>query len=478
MEKLTSTSVLIRWNSISFSSRGKPYYKLEYWPRSEPRDVKSFDRLNGTELQLSSLQANTDYIVEIIAISSGGGAPMTSEPATRHFRTLVNDIEAPGNLKVDRFEPDKIRVSWDQVSVTSGPADRRIKGYRVYYKEILVGDESINNDESADYDVESSEEWKVTEENDHTAIILLDLNVNSDYTIKITAVDFQNNEGPESPVQTAHRRIGIVPPSGVQPDQTARPGGQLNDQVGMPQDVEIIEVTSTAVKFAWLPPSSNPHRIKHFILSYLDRVKYYRERNGSTVSYVKGITTSIDLPARDDPTIRITWFASGLEPYTEYDFNISSQTSDRQQSAPVHRYVKTRPAKPARVDPPSVEKYYEDNTVLVNLGNASEINGPISKYWLVMVPLGFPNTYSSHSNIDLMQGNNFEPRGKDVANLLRYSLYNTSTSNESSYITAEFEAKHLAAQVHAYFISINLNTVLRTSPLKISSLNLLLSLEH
>ena len=102
------------------ASPANSYYKLEYWTKATPDKVITHDKLKETELYLDNLKPNTDYIVQLVGYSSSTSVPsstMTSEPALKHFRTLVSDIEAPANLQVVRFEPDKINIKWDTVTM-------------------------------------------------------------------------------------------------------------------------------------------------------------------------------------------------------------------------------------------------------------------------------------------------------------------------------------------------------------------------
>lgn len=304
LEKLTSRSVLIRWNAVHFSSSGNSRqqsmgpvsYKLEYWSKSEPNRVSTHERLNTTELQLSQLRPSTDYIVQIVAF----GGSQTSEVSTKNFRTLANDLEAPPNLRVVRFEADKISIKWSPVV--------GVKAYRIYFKELGSGGDESTDDAEEDeggYELEGSDEWRVIEQAaDRPAeTILEDLALNRDYAVKLTAVDMANNEGPESSVEVAYR-IG-APPSSSSPirnlNEPYTPGvgdmgherfssGTISDRVPSPLDVDIIEFTSTSVKFSWMPPSTQVGAmpIRSFLVSYVDRPKTYREANGTLVTYLKG----------------------------------------------------------------------------------------------------------------------------------------------------------------------------------------------
>lgn len=287
------------------------------------------------------------------------------------------------------------------------------------------------------------------------------MTINRDYAIKLTAVDFANNEGPETPAHYVYRFNPNIdqpqPPPHINENYPNNNNnvdtqqGQISDRVGSPQDVEIIDYTSSSVKFAWMPPSSlsGSLPIKHFLLSYVDKPKTYRESNGSLVTYVKGIGMSIKVPARDDPTIKITWLVTALAPFTDYEFNISSVGGSNMldlQSPPVPRHIKTRSARPSRVDAPQVRDIYSDHTALIKLGNASARNGPISKYWLVIVPVdplhkqlggvGSDNKAAAASSASM------QAEFVDVAALFKYSLFNTTHSNESAYITAEFASEY------------------------------------
>jgi hypothetical protein len=218
--------------------------------------------------------------------------------------------------------------------------------------------------------------------------------------------------------------------------------------IGAPRDLEILEYTSTSVKFAWMPPALTPHslKIKNFLISYVDKPKQFRDTNGSLITYSKSVTMTIKVPARGDPTIKIMWLVTGLNPYTEYSFNISALMSNDVQGASIHKKIRTKPGKPHKVDQPVVIDIYTDNTVELKLGNASEKNGPILKYWLVVVPIGFDSGRAAKAlsvNDDQQHSiANYEARERDIANLVKYSLYNDTYSNESAYIAAEFEAQY------------------------------------
>ena len=145
-----------------------------------------------------------------------------------------------------------------------------------------------------------------------TEINLTDLSVERDYAIKVAAVDAANNEGPATDTAFAYR---LLPHSSldavaadaqrtdddddadedIDSDDTSEVAENVNsnasaqklsEQIGVPRDLEVLEFTSSSVKFAWMPPepTAGAH-IKYFLISYVDRVKQYRESNGAGLHY-------------------------------------------------------------------------------------------------------------------------------------------------------------------------------------------------
>ena len=470
LEKLTSTSVLIKWNNVTFSSftdgssaeadvgpsassySKNSYYKLGYWLKSDPENVVTHDELTKSELQLTGLHPNSDYILQIVAFGATKNGPMTSEIALKHFRTLIDDIKVPANLQVTRLAPDKLNIKWEPVVLydptQTSQSFNLIKSYRIYYKEIAP-----NSSEEPDYYHPNDEaqmeahgdDWQIFDtKSADTEFDLLDLNVNSDYAIKVAAVDHLNNEGPESEVKTAYSISEEAARPVFEPSASVY-SSEINDAIGKPLDLKIIEYTSTSVKFSWRSPppvASNGHTapIKNFLISYVDKEKSFKESNGKRVSYLSGLVMTVRVPARDDPKSEINWLVASLVPNTEYEFNISALMENKVQGPAIMQRVQTRRDRPYRVDAPLVEEVYADSTVLIRTGNASERNGPIRKYWLVVTPLIEQDTAKHKSN--------FETREKDLGDLLRYSTYDANMAgsqmyaNDSTFIAAEFEAAH------------------------------------
>ena len=208
------------WNSVSFASKSAARmlvtYTLQYWLKSEPANVIAHEALNVTEVELSGLRANSDYIVQVIAYGSmPASGRVATEPTLKHFRTLISDIDAPQNLQVIRYEPDKANIKWDPV-VLNDPDSHTlkkpvslIKGYRIYYKESpsAAAVAAANGQADLDYSVYdfetpsaangggaagaaagASDEWKSIDQlgDKSVEVILEDLSTDRDYAIKVS----------------------------------------------------------------------------------------------------------------------------------------------------------------------------------------------------------------------------------------------------------------------------------------------------
>jgi hypothetical protein len=488
LEKLTSNSALIKWNSISFGSSSvsrNVYYKLQYWQKNK-QDVSTYDLLNSTELKLTNLKPNSDYIVQLVALlselstSTGIVSPaqqnpivMSSEIATKHFRTLVSDIDAPKSVQVVRYEADKMNVKWEPLLIYDDNKPL-IKGYRIYYKPQMPASPLFASND--DYSIPmlstttapSADEWRYVEliGDKNTELNIDQLSESKDYAVKIVAIDFSNNEGAESVMSYAMR---VGPPnnapasdnnniSGNNYDSAAGNEDELQEidpaslshsnKIDRVRELEILEYTSTYVKFSWLPPQSKHLlKISSYLIRYSDRLKWYKDARGNNVSEQSRVALSVQVPAREE-NIKITWLVTSLEPNTEYDFNISVVMPDKTQGPPVRMRIKTRRDKPFAVERPQVLDTYSDNTVLIKTANASEKYGSISKYWLVVSPLGFDNVAGTGSSFLAtaydVAINSHEPPKLDINSLLRFSIFNNTHpklyANESTYIAAEFQS--------------------------------------
>jgi protein tyrosine phosphatase len=440
IDKLTSTNVAIKWNDVIKIKNLNKYYKIEYYQKQHPNIVDTIENINKSEIIINKLKQNTNYVVQLSINQNSNQENEENDDEDDDylkqvisigFKTLLNDIPEPKGLLVTRIEADKVNVKWDPIQSSS------LKAYRIYYSEFSPSNEF--NWKPSDHQIS---------ENMKTDVSILNLNINKDYAIKMVAIDLNNNEGLESKIEIAYK-IGSSPSSSqkVTPQKTIY---QFNEQIGMPQMVEINEFTSTNVKFSWKPPSTLSSKTKlSYLISYSARSKVYKDLNGRQTVLPSDNINSISVPGRDDPTLTITWLVNGLKPDTIYDFNITAIVNDKipqQQGPPVQKTLRTKRDKPAAIGKPEIKDIFDDNQVLLKLGNASELNGPIAFYWLVVVP----NTEATRYQ---------EPFERDLTLLAEFSLKN-QTTNDTAYIAAEYDSlswpsKFVLGDGHSYGRFIN-----------------------
>ena len=422
--------MLIKWNDVIKIRNLNRKYKIEYYQKQHPNLVDTIENINKSEITITKLKPNTNYVVQL-SINQNDDENNEEEEQideqllTINLKTLLNDIPEPKGLVVTRIEPDKVNVKWDPIHSSS------LKAYRIYYSEFSPSTNDEFNWRPSDHQIISENSMK-------TDVSIQNLNVNKDYAIKVVAIDLANNEGSESKIEIAYKISKS--PSPPSPSKTTY---LFNEQIGMPQMVEISEFTSTNVKFSWKPPSAVQSKLKlSYRISYSARSKIYKDLNGRHTVLPSDNVNAISVPGRDDPTLTITWLVNGLKPDTAYDFNLTAIAEPQQQQGPpVMKTLRTKRDKPAAIAKPEIKDIFDDNQVLLKLGNASELNGPISYYWLVVVP----NTDATRYQ---------EPFERDLTLLAEFSLRN-QTTNDTAYIAAEYDSltwpsKFMLGDGHSY----------------------------
>ena len=438
IDKITLTNVLIKWDDVIKAKNLNPNdysYKVQYYQTQQPNVIDTIDNINKSEVLITKLKANTTYEAQLAIVNdnheeNGDSTDIGDKNVAKiKFKTLMNDVGEPKGLVVTRFELDKVNVKWQPIVSPS------LKAYRIYYSEFSP--------------LQSEYNWKwvdkqKTENGGAVDINIQELNINKDYAFKVVAIDTTNNVGAESKIEIAYNMNNQMFVS-ASPPQVKK--YQFNEQIGVPQMVEINECMSTNVKFSWKPPSfqiSSKNKLS-YLISYSARPKTYKEANGRLTVLPSDNVLYVSVPGRDDPTLTVTWLVNGLIPDTFYDFNITAivddKTPQQQQGPPVMKSLRTKRDKPAAIGKPEIKDIFEDNTVFAKLGNASEINGPISYYWIVVVPNTDTNRYQ-------------EPFERDLTLLAEFSLKNQST-NDTAYIAAEYDSsswpsKFILGDGHSY----------------------------
>ena len=170
--------------------------------------------VTGTEYTLESLTAGTEYKVTVKAVDAAGNV---SEGAVYTFTTKnAADTEAPSaptNVVVTDVTTTTAKVTWSEATDNVG-----VVGYNVYLNEAKVNETLITTTE---YDLTA-----LTEE--------------TNYSVKVTAVDAAKNESERSEAATF-----------------TTPKTQDTEAPSVPAGVAASDVTQTGAKITWTASTDN-----------------------------------------------------------------------------------------------------------------------------------------------------------------------------------------------------------------------------
>jgi|GEM_PF-4641312 len=88
---ITTTSARVMWAP---PSQPGITYIVRYWKEGDPNNVTTVETSETTK-DLTNLEPNTVYIVQVLSVCTNGGKPITSDPVNREFKTREQVIECP-----------------------------------------------------------------------------------------------------------------------------------------------------------------------------------------------------------------------------------------------------------------------------------------------------------------------------------------------------------------------------------------------
>ncbi|XP_076439826.1 receptor-type tyrosine-protein phosphatase delta-like isoform X2 [Babylonia areolata] len=375
---LTETSVRLTWDLPARKLRNGDIvmYQITYHKLADAINEEDLN-ITDTFVDIVGLEMNTDYIFKIKAYTSRGAGPWSNR---LHFRTFGRMPPAPKNVQVRRTSPTSIEVSWDEPNFP-------VAGYRIYYNMFATPVMYV---------------WQQMDTGPYTVADIVDLEPHTVYAVRVQAKSVDGRYGNLSETVTTDVK-----------DPTER------DNV-----VRNFRVTSrltNLVRLSWSPPKKPDVNV--YMLKY-SGVKTYRE-NGQTKQVVHE-PEEVRIPGQ-----MTTWTVKNLQPKMKFEFNISVFFKDSDTGPAVRIITETLINAPPYVAPPAVEAI-QGGGVVVRLQRASEKNGPISHYHIVVVP-----TKSG-------------PPGKMPADYTLEELVNEGAGVDQPashpYIAARFEAHALPPQ--------------------------------
>lgn len=327
------TTVVINWESPKpiyrngkISNYGVHFHK---YSESFPTEQNT----TQTKMVFSSLDENTEYTFKIRAYTSRGPGPWSDKIK---INTPSEVPMAPTNVQALSTSETSIEVWWDQV-----PFFNDILGYQVLYTQTAVEDLDL---------------WFKKEVPMTWSAAITGLEPKTMYAIRVAA----------------YTSYGLGRLSELITVRT--------DPTDVPMNLQAPEVTTHTMRLSWKPPRK------------LEPVKYkitygaYKEFYDS-----QGILQQLTIPTQ---MIYVNgdvneYKVETLMPFTTYQVNVTAIPSDETPRPPAKITVTTAMAAPKPMVKPDVEDSANNNNkqeICVVLPQASEEYGPISHYYLVVVP--------------------------------------------------------------------------------------------
>ncbi|XP_033336425.1 tyrosine-protein phosphatase Lar isoform X4 [Megalopta genalis] len=285
---------------------------------------------NKTRAVFTNLEENTEYVFHVKAYTSKGSGPF-SEKIT--IITEKDISRAPISVKAVATSESSVEVWWEPV-----PNRDKIVGYKIFYTTTAV---------------EDLDEWKHKIVGLTESAELVNLERQAQYAITVAAR-----------YKTGLGRLSEKVTVTVKPED-------------VPLDLMAPDSSTHSMSLSWTPPIRlNPMSYK---VSF-DAVKEFVDSQGITQTQI--------VPRKEirlDPSVTSTTI-NELQPFTTYNVNVSAVPRDGQYTPPAKITVTTQMAAPKPMVKPDFYGVEHGEGIQVILPQASEEYGPISHYYLIVVP--------------------------------------------------------------------------------------------
>ncbi|KAG8191089.1 hypothetical protein JTE90_008401 [Oedothorax gibbosus] len=324
------TTVVITWDPpITQYQNGRiNHFGVQFHKALEMKAPEK--NTTATRFVYSSLDENTEYVYRVRAYTARGPGPWSS-PSTVH--TPGDVPTAPTNVQAMATSETTMLVWWDQV-----PYFLDILGYKVLYTQNTV---------------EDLEAWHEKEVPLTWSAELTGLDTHAMYAIRVAAATRQG-------LGRLSELISVrVTPTDV------------------PTHLRAQEVTTHGMLLTWKAPTK------------LDAIKYKISYSAHKEFYDShGVLQELPIPPQDvileasTTELRV----DNLMPFTSYLVNITAVPQDESFRPPAKITVTTAMAAPKPMVKPDSFGVHNNMEITVVLPQASEEYGPISHYYLIVVP--------------------------------------------------------------------------------------------
>lgn len=331
----TPDVVCITWDPPSREHRNGQItkYDIQVHKKSDHSNIMERN-VTATKAVFTNLEENTEYLYHIKAYTSQGAGPYSTKMS---FHTEQDIGRAPMSVRAIATSDSSVEVWWEPV-----PLRKKVVGYQIFYTMTAV---------------EDLDEWQQK-------------------TVGLTeSADLANLE--------KYAQYAIAVAARLKADPVPRLG-RLSEKVTVkvkPEDVPLNlrahDVTTHSMTLSWSPPIRlNPIKYK---ISY-DAIKEFVDSQG--ITQTQNIPrVEITLDSRDK-----TYTIDELSPFTTYNVNVSAIPTDFTYRPPTKITVTTQMAAPQPMVKPDFYGVVNNEEIQVILPQASEEYGPISHYYLIVVP--------------------------------------------------------------------------------------------
>ncbi|XP_067118377.1 tyrosine-protein phosphatase Lar-like isoform X6 [Centruroides vittatus] len=324
------TTVVVSWDPpLAQYCNGKiTHYGIQF--HKKPDHSLSEHNSTATRMVFSSLDENTEYEFRVRAYTSRGPGPWSMKITV----PTPGDVPpAPTNVQAMATSDQSVEVWWDKV-----PYFLDILGYQVLYTQTAV--EDLDQWNSKRVPLTSSAE-------------IGGLDSHAMYAIRVAALTRQGL-GRLSELITVR-----VTPTDV------------------PTQLRAQAVTTHSMWLMWKPPTKlDPSK---YIVTYGAHKEFYDSR---------GMLQELPIPIQkvlvSSQVTEVT--IDNLMPFTSYEVNVTAVPADESFRPAAKIIVTTAMAAPKPMVKPDSFGVQSDNVITVILPQASEEYGPISHYYLVVVP--------------------------------------------------------------------------------------------
>ncbi|XP_037883994.1 tyrosine-protein phosphatase Lar isoform X4 [Glossina fuscipes] len=301
----------------------------------------------------TNLEENTEYIFRVRAYTKQGAGPFSEKILIETERDMGR---APMSVQAVATSEQTAEIWWEPV-----PSRGKLLGYKIFYTMTAV---------------EDLDEWQTKTVGLTESADLVNLEKFAQYAVAIAA-RFKNGLGRLSEKVTVK----------IKPED-------------VPLNLRAHDVTTHSMTLSWSPPIRlNPINYK---ISY-DAMKVFVDSQGFSQTQIVQKRDIILKAYAKSHTI------NELSPFTTYNVNVSAIPSDYSYRPPTKITVTTQMAAPQPMVKPDFYGVVNGEEILVILPQASEEYGPISHYYLVVVPEDKSNLHKNPDQFlteDLLPGRN------------------------------------------------------------------------